>query len=524
MSINFGVLVKAQDTKRERVIAKSPTVTPTPPPTPMTIPNPTGSPVAVQTLPELQSKIRLALMRQELQRGQVGIKIASLDSNKIVFESNAEKYFMPASNMKSYTMATALERLSPDFRFVTSVFSATAPDASGAVKDLVVYGRGDVSFSSVFTDGDYFKNLNALADKIVQAGVKKIDGDLVGDESYFTGNPIPGGWEWDDLQWYYGAEISALAVNDNAIQLSVKSGAMGSPCIVQIAPANSIIKINNTCTTSPSNIKRELQVTKRLDQNIIDISGTMPAGDDVYRGNITISHPSEVFVALLRQILEQKGVVVTGRNRVIGTKEKAILAVASQAAPVEIARLESPPLSLVAAKTMKPSNNTYTETILWTLGEQLGDKSNLKQTSAERGLAVVQNFLRQVGIPVDGVVQFDGSGLSRHNLITPASIVQLYTYMAKQSRYPAVWENSLTVGGVDGTLRNRFKGTIAAGNVRGKTGTIDQVSALSGYVTTAGGEKLVFSIIVNGVPDSSARTATIDVIVNALANFNGKVN
>jgi serine-type D-Ala-D-Ala carboxypeptidase/endopeptidase (penicillin-binding protein 4) len=525
LSFNFGFSVKAQDSQRTRVITSSPTTTPTPPPTPMTSPSPSGSPVAVQTLPELQSKIRLALMRQELQRGQVGIKIASLDTNKLVFEANAEKYFMPASNMKSYTIATALERLSPDFRFVTSVFSANRPDANGAVKDLVVYGRGDVSFSSVFTDGDYFKNLNALADKIVQAGVKKIDGDLVGDESYFTGNPIPGGWEWDDLQWYYGAEISALAVNDNAVQLNVKPGAMGSPCIVQIAPANSIIKINNTCTTSASGTKRELQVTKKLDQNIIEISGTMPAGsDDVYRGNISISHPSEVFVALLRQILEQKGVVVTGRNRVIGTKEKMILAVASQAAPVEIARLESPPLSLIAAKTMKPSNNTYTETILWSLGEQVGDKSNLKQTSAERGLAVVKDFLRQVGIAPDSVVQWDGSGLSRHNLITPASIVQLYTYMAKQSRYSAAWENSLTVGGVDGTLRNRFKGTIAAGNVRGKTGTIDQVSALSGYVTTAGGEKLVFSIIVNGVPDSAARTGTIDVIINALANFNGKVN
>ena len=248
----------------------------------------------------------------------------------------------------------------------------------------------------------------------------------------------------------------------------------------------------------------------------------MPADDKDYKSSIAVSRPAEIFVVLLRQILEKKGVVVTGQSRVIGTKEKAILAFAQQVSPIEIARLESPPLSFIAAKTMKPSQNTYTETILWSLGEQVGEKTSAKQTSAERGLTVVQNFLRQVGISPDSVIQWDGSGLSRHNLITPGSAVQLYTYMAKQSRYADAWRNSLTIGGVDGTLQNRFKNTLAAGNVRGKTGTIDQVSALSGYITTAADEKMVFSILVNGVNDGRARVATIDMIIGMLANFNGK--
>ncbi|MBK9766616.1 MAG: D-alanyl-D-alanine carboxypeptidase [Chloracidobacterium sp.] len=130
----------------------------------------------------------------------------------------------------------------------------------------------------------------------------------------------------------------------------------------------------------------------------------------------------------------------------------------------------------------------------------------------------------EVGIPADSIVQYDGSGLSRHDLITPSAVTALYTYMAKQSRYSQAWRDSLTIGGVDGTLRNRFKGTAASGNIRGKTGTIDQVSALSGYMTTAGGEQIVLSILVNGVPEPRNRLSLIDEIVVQLANFDGKID
>ncbi|MBA2493656.1 MAG: D-alanyl-D-alanine carboxypeptidase/D-alanyl-D-alanine-endopeptidase [Acidobacteria bacterium] len=500
----------------------TPTPTPTPTVTPMLTATPT--PVSVQTVADLQSQIRSRLARPELWRGQVGVKIVALDTGKTVFEQNAEKYFMPASNMKSFTVATALEKLSPDFRFVTSVYAPAVPDANGTIRgDLTIYGRGDISFSTAFNDGDYYKGLDVLAEKIVQAGVKRIEGNLVGDESYFSGNPIPASWEWDDLQWYYGAEISALGVNDNAVDLSVKPSSVNQPCFVQTLPINTIVKIVNRCTTSASDTKRDLQVLKKLDQNVLEITGTMPPGDKGFSGSVSVSHPAELFVATLRGLLLKKGVMITGQNKFIGTKDKAISAAASVVAPIEIAKLESPPLGLIAAKTMKPSQNLYTETILWTLGEQVGDRTDPKKISAERGLSVVQNFLLQAGIPSDSVIQWDGSGLSRHNLITPNSVVQLYSYMAR-SRYAQVWRDALTIGSVDGTLRNRFKGTSAAGNVRGKTGTIDQVSALSGYVNTAAGERLVFSILVNGVVDSKVRQAAIDDIVVALSNFKGKMN
>ncbi len=530
---NFGESIAAQSGGRQRVVKKptptpkvtpKPTPTPTPTPTITPTPSPTPTPVPIQTVADLQSRIRLSLARPELRRGQIGVKIVSLDTGKTIFEENAEKYFMPASNMKNYTVAAALEKLSPDFRFVTSVFAPTMPDANGTIRgDLMIYGRGDVSFSTAFYDGDYYKGVDALAAKIAQAGVKRIEGNLVGDESYFTGNPIPSSWEWDDLQWYYGAEISALGVNDNAVDLSIKPSSVNQPCRVLIQPISTIVKIVNRCLISPTGTKREIQIEKKLPQNIIEISGTMPLDDKGYRGFIAVSRPAELFVEMLRQLLISKGVFVTGQNRVIGAKDKASFAVASSVPSVEITKLESPPFSLIAAKTMKPSQNLYTETILWTLGEQVGDKTNPKLTSAERGLAVVQDFLLQAGISADSVIQWDGSGLSRHNLVTPSSAVQLYSYMAN-SRYANAWRDSLTIGAIDGTLKNRFKETLAAGNVRGKTGTIDQVSTLSGYVTTASGEKMVFSILVNGVNDVKLRQAAIDEIVDSLANFNGRSN
>lgn len=533
LGINFGTSAQ-EDSKRDRLIVGA---TPTPKTTPKTTPTatpkltatliPTPMPQTVQTLESLQTKMRIVLSRPELRRGTIAVKIASLNSGKILFEDSAEKYVMPASNMKSFTIATALEKLTPNFRFVTSVFASASPDETGTIKgDLTIFGRGDISFSTAFYEGDYYKGLDALADKIVQSGVKKVEGNLVGDESYFSGSAIPSGWEWDDLQWYYGAEVSALPLNDNALDLSVKpASSVGSLCLVQLQPLNTIYRVINNCRTVSANSKRDLNVKKDLDQNVLEVYGTLPVGDKGFTNYLTVSHPSELFVSLLKQRLQQKGVTVTGQTRVIGAKEKSLMTATSTAAPVEITKLESFPFSLIAAKTMKPSQNLYTETILWTLGEEMNKMSAPNNSiSADKGLTVVRNFLQQIGIPEGGIVQYDGSGLSRHNLVTADALVRLYTYMGKQSRFSMDWRNSLTIAGVDGTLKNRFVGTSGAGNVRGKTGTIDQVSALSGYVTTAAGEQLVFSVIVNGVPNSRTRTATIDEIVLNLVNFNGKVD
>ena len=495
-------------------------------------------------------------MTPEVRRGRVGIKIVSLNSGKVVFENESEKYYTPASNMKNFTIAAALETLGPDFKFKTRVLGPK-PDSSGTVKaDLRIEGGGDITISTAFfgtspSDPEtYFKGIDRLVDQISAAGVKRIEGDLVGDERYFKGFTIPETWEWDDLQTKDGAGISALPINDNAVDISVKPGASaGSPCIVVISPPNTVFKIVNECSTSSAGSKGQLKVNKQLNKNEVRVSGSISSDDKGFAGILAVSHPADLFLAILKDRLAKRGIVVTGQTTTVRNPDfhneitrpgtwNSYPANKPELVPVELARLESPPLSLIAAKTMKPSQNMYTETILWALGEASvpSDIGMMIKTdppytpqperpnSSDLGLAVAKKFRDTVGIPSDAVIQYDGSGMSRHDVITPAAVVQLYTYMAKQSRYVQVWRDSLSIGGVDGTLRNRFKGTAASGNMRGKTGTLDQVSALSGYVKTASGEELIVSIIVNGVPKTADRTGLADDIVVALANYNGKID
>jgi D-alanyl-D-alanine carboxypeptidase/D-alanyl-D-alanine-endopeptidase (penicillin-binding protein 4) len=196
-------------------------------------------------------------------------------------------------------------------------------------------------------------------------------------------------------------------------------------------------------------------------------------------------------------------------------------------AQTELATLQSPPFSVIAAQTMKPSQNLYSELILRTLGKVAPPPpptttSNLPKTSEELGLEAVRSFLKSVGIRPEALVLEDGSGLSRNNMITADASVQLLTFMSKH-RYATVFRDALAIGGVDGTLRNRFKGTPAENNVRAKSGSLSSAASLGGYMTTAGGEKLAFSIMVNNYPrDLDPRSLCIDPIVVLLASFAGK--
>lgn len=510
----------------------TPTVSPTPikSPSPIVFPTPAPTPIPIQSLGELQSKFRQRLFAPEVRRGRVGIKIVSLNTGKVIFENDSEKYFMPASNMKNFTIAAAMERLTPDFRFRTNVLAGAPVDPAGLIKGaLTIRGAGDISISNAFDPAfpkqvDPYWGIDRLVERILAVGVKKIDGDIVADETYFQGHALPATWEWDDLQTYYGTEVSALPLNDNAVDVSVIPGSAGNQCIVRVSPPNQVVRTVNSCRTIAVGSPTSLSISKALNQNVIEVSGTVPAGGKETITSVALTHPAELFVELLKRRLEAKGVVVTGRARAADPGSAIFLAPKSTPGTVNIASLESPPFAIIAQKTLKPSQNMYTETILWTLGEEIGRKGGASGDSGQIGLAVVKAFLKQIGIPDDGIVQYDGSGLSRHDLITPAAVTALYAYMAKQSRFAAAWRDSLTIGGVDGTLRNRFKGTAAAGNIRGKTGTIDQVSALSGYMMTAGGEQVVLSIVVNDVPTPSSRTTLIDDIVVNLANFNGKID
>lgn len=478
------------------------------------------------TLVELQRQIETIVHQPALEPGIFAVKIVSLDTGVVIYEQNANKFVRPASNMKLYTVATALDRLTPDYHFSTSVYAKEKPEDGKVKGDLIVYGRGDPSLAARFNNGDYFKGINDLAARIVAAGVKRIKGDLVADESYFNGAPLGGGWEWEDLQWADGPQISALTVNDNVLHLTVMPAEkIGAPLIVTTAPGP-FIAISNRGTTTARGTKSELRLYRAVGANTLEISGSLPLGDTGFTGEVAIPDPALAFVTMLRDALGKRGVKVDGRVRTLDGRAGASLITApTQPANVpqpaglfEIASLPSPAFSAIAAQTLKPSQNLYTELILRTLGTP---RLTPSQTSEEAGLIAVRNFLRQAGVGENLVIN-DGSGLSRNDLITANATVQLLTFMSKHRYYQAFYD-ALPIAGVDGTLRLRMRDTPAQGNLHAKTGSLSSVASLSGYVTTAAGEHLVFSMMLNNYPSASAvRRDSIDAIGILLASFAGK--
>lgn len=527
--------------------ASTPAPTPgsavTPAATPAAVPTATPTPAplraaAPQTVEELRARIDALARNPALAASRLAAKVVSLDTGQVLYESDAEKWMQPASNMKLYTVAAALDHFGPDYRFATSVYAPTRPDLAGSVRgDLVVYGRGDPTFATRFNsaaaaaagtggsasavgrEDEYYRAIDELAAKVVASGLRRVEGDIVGDESYFAGGPLPTGWEWDDLQWWYGAEVSALTINDNSVDLSVRPGARpGDPCRITLGPATQLVTVVDRTRTAPAGTRRELSVTRPLTQNVIEVSGTMPVDDRGYTASVAVSRPAMLFTAMLRESLERRGVVITGRTRTVDWRARAAepLQVSSL---VELGVRQSPPLSVVAAQTMKPSQNLYTELLLRALGKAVG--TDPKKTSEDAGVEAVRAFLTRAGLDPGRTVMLDGSGLSRADLVTADSTVRLLTYMSRH-RSSVAFREGLPVAGVDGTLRNRMKNTAAAGNVRAKTGTLGTSNTLSGYVLSAGGERLVFSIMVNNPPrDADARALYVDAVAVLLASFAG---
>jgi serine-type D-Ala-D-Ala carboxypeptidase/endopeptidase (penicillin-binding protein 4) len=506
----------------------APSQTPAPSATParQTSATPAAQTSAPRTLEELRARLRELIARPEFASSRVAVKVASLETGRVLFEQDADKWMQPASNLKLYTVAAALDRLGPDYRFITSVYAPARPDSSGTIRgDLVVYGRGDPTYATRFNpegDTDYYRAIGELASNIARGGVRRVEGDLVGDESYFSGPALSPGWEWDDLQWWYGAEVSALTVNDNSVDLSVKPGArVGDPCRITVGPSTPVVTIVDRTNTSERGTTRELSVTRPLGQSTIEVRGTMPIDDRGFNASVAVSRPALVFVTMLRAALERLGVTITGQTRTVDAQTRADNKEPLQVSSlVEVATRQSPPLSLIAAKTLKPSQNLYAELILRALGK--ASATDQRQTTADAGIDAVTRFLAKAGVEAGRVRMLDGSGLSRANLVTADATLRLLVYM---NTHPAgaIFREALPVAGVDGTLRNHMKGTPAQGNVRAKTGTLGTAASLSGYVFSAAGERLAFSVMVNNPPhDTDAHVAFNDAVAVLLASFAGR--
>jgi D-alanyl-D-alanine carboxypeptidase/D-alanyl-D-alanine-endopeptidase (penicillin-binding protein 4) len=514
-----------------------------------------------ESLEELQAKLAAHISQPRFDPAAWGVKVTSLDTGKTVFEHNAQKYFSPASNAKLYTAALALDRLGPDFRVRTSLYASSRPDASGTIKgDLLVYGRGDPLMTARLNDGDYYKPLEPLVSALINAGVKKINGDLIGDDSYFTGPPFGSGWEWDDLQADYGAEVSALTVEDNCLDLFVKPAErVGMPCKITTGPPSSYITVMNRTQTTPKGTGVRVTVYRPVGENTVYVSGRVAIGSDGYYGSVAVHNPAALFASIFKDALAIRGITVKGRSRSVDWKYREAIPIDFHKM-VELGSIESAPLKDIVRETLKPSQNMYAQLLLLHVGKQSSDKSeevltksasgggsstrslvdgDPEGTTQQIGLEEMTDFLAQVGVKQGDVLLEEGSGLSRKDVITPNATVALLTFMSRH-RWADIYKNALPIAGIDGTLEHRMKGTPAEGNVRAKTGSLRYVYTLSGYVTTQTGEHLAFSIMLNNYfnaersaalrnPSNNQRPVPsprddLDAIPVILASFSGRTS
>ncbi len=451
-----------------------------------------------------------------------GIHVVSLETGRTLFSANGDKLFIPASTTKLFTGALALDRLGPDFRIRTSVYAAASPDRHGVLKgDLVLFGRGDPSFNVASAGGDLDQALKRLVEPLKATGVKVVTGDLVADESFFRGSHVGSGWEHDDLHWYYGAEASALGLNDNAVDVVIRPASRaGLLAEAFLFPSTRYLSLSNTVRTGPAGAVTRTEVQREKSSKRIGVRGSIAADSRPVTESISVPDPTAWFAWEFRHALERQGITVRGQTRVRDAEEAQDGTNRVDAA-VELAGTWSAPLSQLLPRMMKPSQNLQAQLWLLQVGAAQAPSGERNSTSEAAGAQAMAAFVADMGIAAAEVRIHEGSGLSRHNLVTPRALTTLLEVM-RRGPHAQVWLDSLPVAGVDGTLRSRMRGTPAERNVRAKTGSLSTVATLAGYLTTAAGEPVVFAFMLNHyAPGSQERLprAELDDLAVLLAGL-----
>ncbi len=441
-----------------------------------------------------------------------GIQVVDLATGKTLYELNPEHYFVPASNAKLFTTALALSRLGPEFTFQTRVLAAAAPDVNGRIRGpLRLIGRGDPNLSGRAipyrmgsASGNPLAAIQELADQLVAHGVKFVDGEIVGDDTWYLWQPYATGWAIDDPQSDDGPPISALTLADNALVLSVRPGAAeGEPAALSFSPASEFYRIENRVRTVAAGGERRIQFRRIPGSRDAVLSGTLPLKDRGSEFNISVEDPALFAADALRTALQQRGVTVTGAATSEHLHPSDVSDLTQAPAPaepagIELARHVSAPLLEDLRVTDKVSQNLHAELTLRAVGRA---RRNLG--SFQAGAAEMKSFLAEAGIEPAGFNLLDGSGLSRLDLVTPATVMKLLRRMY-DSPQRENWISLLPIGGQDGSLASRFVGTAAAGRVHAKTGSLSHVSALSGYIQRPDNTWLAFSILVNNYGGTAA--------------------
>ena len=467
-----------------------------------------GTQKPVSPLQQFRWQLDRILQDTVLHQTRTGIKIVSLETGEVLYQQNSQKLFHPASNMKLLTTAAALKYLGPNYRFRTVLLAD-----SGSVVDTVVEGN---LYLKGFGNPDMTTiDLREIIQELKRQGIRRIAGNLICDASFFDDLYWGKGWMWDDVSSWYFAPISALSVNGNCVTVYVKPGSSpGEPLQVEVDPPTAYVTIANQGrtvalkdTSNPTLLK--VQRKWKTAENTIVVEGSLPVGAPIQKFVIDVVNAPLYVGTLFKELLVQDSVIFQGEVMQGKAPRNAVPLVTHL----------SDPLTLVIYHTNKVSDNFSAEMILKTLAAERKGAPG----TAEHGVAIIRQYLHQLGVDSTSYQIVDGSGVSRYNLVTPDLMIALLQDMYQDFRFQAEFQTSLPIAGVDGTLRERMRGTPAQGVLRAKTGTLSGVSALAGYTTTADGEPIAFSVIMEHFVGSAARVRKVqDRIGSVISAFSRK--